>query len=115
MEALTAPLPFRARTKAAFGPRLLDTMDSFRSANVELPHGWRDEVELLGPWSGEPGYDEHVERKYNEEEQEEDRGMSRRCAAHHSTQREAAPRAPPTVRSVQLACDVDCLRSNNER
>lgn len=47
LEALAAPVPFHASTKAALGPRLLDTLRGLRGADAELPAGWRDEVEAM--------------------------------------------------------------------
>jgi len=47
LEALATPIPFRARTKAALGPRLLDTLRGLRGADAELSPGWRDELEEL--------------------------------------------------------------------
>jgi hypothetical protein len=72
LEALAAPFPFHARTKAALGPRLLDTLHGLRGADAELPPGWRDEVESLAPWPEDAGYDAYVARKYGYEEEDDD-------------------------------------------
>ena len=70
LAALAAPFPFHASTKAALGPRLLDTLRGLRGAEVEIPQDVRDAMWTdLAPWSTESGYEAYVERMYAEEDE----------------------------------------------
>ncbi len=70
MEALAAPLPFKAGARAALGHRLLNTLRGLRGADAELPVGWRDDVVSLPRSDDEEDEEEEDEEDDDEEEYE---------------------------------------------
>ena len=74
LRALAEPIPFHASTKAALGPRLLDTLRGLRGADVELPPGFADEVwDDLAPWSCDvAAYNDYVNDVLADEEEEDE-------------------------------------------